>query len=104
MAIDISGLSKKKVLIALFDGARSGGIGHLDPTGNRLSGQCVDLTEQEAREILTHDGGRVDYIRGRSVKVRIVGDELTNEHLYDRDNGAGAVQGIVNHLRAEMNS
>ena len=81
MKIDIAGLDKAEVLMALYAAARPQGLGHLhhEPGG---------LSKDEALTVL-QNGCSVDYLRGRVIKVTLAGDEI-DSFLYDRDNGDGA--------------
>ena len=88
--IDITGLPHEQVLMALYDGARVQGIGVFQATPG-------SLTEDEARGLLS-ETKYFDYLRGRVMKVQIEGDSL-EEGLYDRDNGPGAAEAAINHIR-----
>lgn len=92
--IDITGLDKAEVLAALFNGSRQQGMGFLDLRG------ATEMTVDHAREILKtqHD---FDYLYGRVMKISVSGDEL-NPWLFDRDNGEGAVEEIINDLRQKI--
>lgn len=82
--ISIKGISKAKVLAALYNRARFQGMGilHYDPT---------DMTEEEAQKLLDSGQTYFDYLKGRVMKVDLKGDWL-NPMLYDRDNGLGAAE------------
>ena len=82
--INISGLDKAEVLRALYNNAKTQGMGILHYTPE-------DMTRDEAQTIL--DGGQVyfDYLKGRVMKVDLKGSTLWPD-LYDRDNGPGAAQ------------
>lgn len=87
-AIDISRISKAKVLAALYNGARPQGMGflHFDDR---------DMSESEAEDILSKNPrAYFDYVKGRVMKVDLSGDQL-NPRLYDRDNGHGAAASII---------
>lgn len=79
--IDISKVSKAKVLAALYNNSQPLGMGFLqfDPT---------PMTEQEAEELL-EKYTYFDYVKGRVMKIDLSGDTLST-WLYDRDNGPGA--------------
>ena len=85
--IDITGISKTQLLIALYAGARPQGMGylHFDP---------APMTEQEAAALMEAQDGRFDYVKGRVLKVNLSLDILS-PYLYDRDNGEGACARIV---------
>lgn len=90
--IDITGLDKADVLAALYNAARTQGIGllHYRPG---------DMTSEEARQRLEISTS-VDYLRGRVLKVNLSGDSLC-PFAYDRDNGQGAAERVIDALRAQ---
>jgi hypothetical protein len=92
MSVSIKGLDKAEILAALYNEARPLGLGmlHFDPE---------PMTVDEAREMI----GKYlnfDYVKGRPLKVSLDGDEL-DTRLYDRDQGQGKGERIVNALRAK---
>ena len=87
--IDITGIDKAKLLVALYNASKQQGLGFL--AGHQ------PLTEDEAREMLEKTT-YFDYLHGRVMKVDLEGDEL-NPWLYDRDNGEGAAQRAIDTLR-----
>lgn len=93
-SVSIAGLDKAEVLAALFNGARAQGLGFLDPLSSK------EMTREDAAEIL---GGRndhyFDYLRGRVMKVDLSTDSV-DPWGYDRDNGQGAAQSVIDSLRA----
>ena len=78
------GLTKAQALAALFNHARTQGLGALHYRREHI------MTEQEATRLLDQVGRDpfFDYLEGRVLKVEI-GDQI-DERLYDRDNGEGA--------------
>ena len=92
--VDIAGLDKVELLIALYQNGHKVGMGFLAP----------DMTDDEIRAFVsdyTQTYGRfpyVDYLGGRPLKVDLSGDVLRT-HLYDRDNGIGAARNVVESLR-----
>jgi hypothetical protein len=88
--ISIAGLDKAEVLAALYNSARAQGLGllHYKPE---------PMAAIEARELLKEQK-YFDYLKGRVMKVRIDGDELSTR-LYDRDNGFGAAEAAIAPLR-----
>lgn len=83
--ISLTGLSKAKVLMALYDRAKPQGLGMLytpDP-----------MTEDEAKKLLEQTT-YFDYVQGRVMKVELSGDSL-DPVLYDRDNGIGAARSAI---------
>jgi hypothetical protein len=92
MAISIEGLDKALVLAGLYNAARPQGMGFLqyDP---------APMTREQAQAII--DGGSLyfDYLKGRVMKVDLSGEEF-NEWCFDRDNGQGAAQAVIDVLRS----
>ncbi len=89
--IDIKGLDKAVVLVSLFNGSFQQGMGVLNDRGSK------NLTIEKARELLSF-GSYFDYLYGRVMKVDLSGDTL-DPWLYDRDNGAGSAEEIINDIR-----
>ncbi len=79
--IDISGLDKAEVLVALVNAAKPQGRGPTSPT---------PMTKERAAELLKVMN-YFDYVEGRVLKVGLKGDML-DPFLYDRDNGSGAAR------------
>lgn len=103
---NISNLPKAELLAALYNASRQQGMGFMDPTGR------LDMTAAEAQGVIdkytytdanNHKEriGYFDYLHGRILKVDINGDEL-RPHLYDRDNGQGACDSVVQNLRISL--
>ncbi len=90
-AVDISGIDKKALLRGLYSMART-------PQGSRVFQyvQNDPLSDSAAEEIL--EMGDIEYLRGRVMKIDISGDSV-DTFLYDRDNGAGAAEEVINGLR-----
>lgn len=82
-SINIRGLDKAAVLLALYRCARVQGMGV-------LQAKAEPLTIEGARELLENQK-RFDYVHGRVLKIDLRGDELLTG-LYDRDNGHGAAR------------
>jgi len=91
MNISLKGLSKAAVLCALYEKARTQGMGFLDPQ----NGETLSV---EQAEVLLGRKTSFDYLAGRVMKIDLSGDELYTG-LYDRDNGAGAAAKIIESLR-----
>ena len=88
--VSIEGLDKAEVLAALFNGARTQGLGFLQPSSGAME-------TPEARELLKRGAG-FDYLKGRVLKVNLSEDNF-DPWGYDRDNGQGAAEGVVTALR-----
>lgn len=91
--IDISGMSKAKVLVALYNAAKPQGMGFLHYTP-------FPMSEKEAEELL-EDHTYFDYVHGRVMKVDLSGDTL-DSRLYDRDNGEGAALRAISSIKIEI--
>ena len=93
--IDITGLDKRKVLMALYADARVQGMGI-------FQARSGGMTIAEAGELLApREHGEppyFDYVHGRVLKVNLAGDKFS-PRLYDRDNGHGAAQRAVDAIR-----
>lgn len=60
------------------------------------------MTVEQAREELAkNERGHFDYLHGRVMKIDLRGDELET-WLYDRDNGQGAAEAIIDALRSNV--
>ena len=92
MNVSISGLNKAEVLVALYNHSRSQGLGVFMDGGQAMS--------PEAASQLLKGRSRFDYVGGRVLKVDLSGDDF-DPYLYDRDNGNGAAQRVINNLRKE---
>jgi len=86
-SMDIKGISKAKILAALYNASRPQGMGFLQATPG-------DMTEVEAQKLLDDGQTRFDYLRGGVMKIDLSGDELRTA-LYDRDNGQGAAEDAI---------
>lgn len=127
MSIDITGIDKAKLLVALHAGTCAVGMGVLhdrgpisyeaakelcgmggrvpNPEAIDVGGTSVDMSSVPG--LITpqrpKDEIRFDYVQGRPVKVTLRGDELHGEWLYDRDapGGEGSCARIVAQLKAK---
>jgi len=90
--VDISGLDKFDVLKALWENSKTASFFSMIPK------MAPPLNEAEAREQLSSTRPYVDYLCGRVIKTDFSKDEL-DPWGYDRDNGQGAMQKVVNSLR-----
>lgn len=95
--IDISGLDKVAVLIALYGRARPQGMGMLHYVPGPLS------VEEAKAYIADGYGLRPDYLKGRVMKVDIRRDTL-DPWGFDRDNGTGAAAGALAPLLAKRDA
>lgn len=90
--IDISKLSKAKVLVALYNNSKQQGMGFLDPRGKQ------PLFSEEEAEAFLKEQTYFDYFRGRVLKIDLSKDQL-DPRLYDRDNGPGAAEQAIMAIR-----
>lgn len=91
MAISIKGMSKAKVLAALYNASRAQGMGF-------LPAKSEPMTEAQAAALLKTQT-YFDYLKGRVMKVDLSGDVL-EERLYDRDLGPGAAAAAIESITA----
>lgn len=91
--INIKGLDKAKLLVELYNRSHQQGMGMFQRARN--------LTVEDARQLL-EQSTYFDYLYGKVMKVDLSSDEEFSEWLYDRDNGQGAAQEVVDKLRKEM--
>jgi hypothetical protein len=89
ISISINNLSKSSVLAALYNNAKSHGMGFLQYKKDSMSAEDASQLLQ-----ITHD---FDYIRGRVLKVDLSGDSFS-PRLYNRDNGPNAAENAIAHL------
>lgn len=90
--MNISNLPKAKVLAALYNGSKHQGMGFLQATGKTM-------TEAEAQQILEESGTHLyfDYLYGKVMKIDLSQSDL-DTRLYNRDNGEGAAERILENL------
>lgn len=93
--MDISGISKPALLAALFNASKQQGLGFMDSRG------AAAMTEKDAAGVIAEQGMYFDYLRGRVMKIGIDGD-TADTWGYDRDNGEGAAERAIAHLRAAV--
>jgi len=87
--IDLNGLDKAAVLAALFNASKPQGMGFMHYTPE-------PMTVEEAIELLKHQT-YFDYLKGRVMKIDLGGETL-DPRGYDRDNGDGAVEKVLQTL------
>lgn len=92
--VDITGLPKGAVLAALYNASRAQGMGflHYDPK---------PMTPEMGDEFLKRDT-YFDYMQGRVMKVDLKSDTSFDPWLYDRDNGDGKAQMVIDALRSNL--
>ena len=85
--MDITGLSKPKILAALFNAAMPLGLGFMHYQQSHV------MDEKEAEKLLETQT-YFDYHEGRLMKVDMSKDELRTD-LYNRDNGENAAENAI---------
>jgi hypothetical protein len=95
--MNIRGLDKAAVLMALFNASAQRGMGLLQTQGAK------DMDIFHARDLIsTMDGDwYLDYLHGRVMKIDIGEDEVET-YLYNRDNGIGAAERAVDAIRVKQ--
>ena len=98
--MNISGLDKAAVLAALYNRSKQQGMGFVDKHG------ANDITAEQAREYIKERADVVrgmyfDYLNGRVMKIDLSYDEMKTA-MYNRDNGEGAAEAIIEQIRASM--
>lgn len=99
--IDIKGIDKAVLLKALWEGSKSLGLSFLGLPKQDISLKDFEREIVSLQELNKEYGGNklyFDYLMGRVIKCDIGGDEL-DPRLYDRDNGAGSAQRIINQIK-----
>ena len=86
----LEGLDKAAVLAALYNASQPLGMGFLHFTPE-------DMTVQEAATLLEKQT-YFDYLKGRVMKIDLCGETLYTG-LYNRDNGPGAAERVIEKLR-----
>lgn len=87
--MNIAGKSKAQILAALYNASKPLGMGILQFNPK-------PMTEDEAQALLDQDTS-FDYLYGRVMKINLSSDELYTA-LYNRDNGQGAAEKIIEAL------
>ncbi len=91
--MNITGLNKAEVLAGLYNHSRAQGRSVMDPRAG------TPMTPKDAQEVL--DGGQTkfDYLKGRAMKINLGSDDVDTD-FYNRDNGEGAAEGVIEKLVA----
>lgn len=92
--VNIEGLNKAEVLRDLYNASKVRGLGFFEATG-------VPMETTEAEELLKHTTD-FDYLYGKVMKIDLASDVEFKEWLYDRDNGEGAAQRVIDRLRGAV--
>lgn len=113
MKVNIAGIDKADLLVALYNAARPVGLGYLEYDSKPMTRETA-LEVMEAGDDITQrltgtdiwfsrSTCRFDYVKGRPLKIDISGDEMETSG-YDRDQGEGLAVSIVASLREAMKS
>jgi hypothetical protein len=86
--MNIKGISKAKILAALYNASHPQGMGF-------LQAKQGDMSEAEAQALLNSGQTYFDYLHGRVMKIDLSGGEELDTWLYDRDNGRGAAEDAI---------
>jgi len=99
--VNIKGLNKAEVLIALFNNSKIQGL-NAQMVAMGIMEKPKDMTKEEAQSILDRMGKEkyFDYLNGKVMKVDLSSDDEFEEWLYDRDNGKGSAEKAINSLRS----
>ena len=91
--IDIQDLDRIEVFMALYNRARPQGMGFIHYENK-------PMCRVEAEHLMRSGQGYFDYVNGRVMKIALSLDTTSiSPRMYDRDNGAGAVQEVIDSLR-----
>jgi|TARA_R110000851_G_scaffold308922_2_gene468112 hypothetical protein len=89
--MNIENYDKAEVLAALYNNAKVLGMGI-------LQAESGDMSKDEAAKILEDTPEKYfDYLKGRVMKISLEKDEVST-FLYNRDNGEGAAESVVDAL------
>lgn len=91
--MDIKGLDKAEVLAALYNRAKTQGMGILHYAPEMMS-------KGEAQKILDSGQTYFDYLKGRIMKIELESEEVETR-LYNRDNGPDAAESVLTFLRGK---
>lgn len=90
--IDIRGIDKATLVAALFNNSKPVGLGFFAAKSN------TKMTAEDAQKYLDKGQTYFDYLEGRVMKIDVSGDEM-DPWGYDRDNGQGAANKVVEAIR-----
>ena len=91
MSVSLKGLHKPAVFAALYNNAKTQGMGIFKFIPE-------EMTPEEAENNFGECSKSYDYVNGRVMKVDLSGDSF-DPRLYDRDNGPGSASQIIRDLR-----
>lgn len=91
LSMNVSDLSKARVLAALYNAAKQQGAGF-------LHFETAPMTEKRARELLGSGKTHYDYLNGRMLKIDLGQDEI-DTRVYNQVNGFDAAENAIEMLR-----
>lgn len=91
--IDISKMNKAEVLAGLYNASHPQERGFLQTSSE-------DMTIEQAQSLFDEGYSYFDYLKGRNIKVDLSKDEF-EEWLYDKDNGSGAAQAVIDKIKGK---
>ena len=94
MSVNISGLNRDLLLEALWNASQPASFFRF----SGLTSPSFDINE--AKSALNR--GYADYVCGRVIKTDIYSSDTADPSMYDRDNGQGAFQRVVDRLSSSL--
>ena len=93
--MNIKGIDRAKVLMALYNGSKQQGMGVFNTRGS------MGMNVEDARKELDNNpDGYFDYLHGRILKIKITEDcDDLDIRLYDRDNGQGCGSSLISEIQ-----
>ena len=95
--VDIKGLDKAEVLLALYNASHCQGLGFLQAVDN----YTIEDAKRDLKEHIEFFDGYFDYLHGRVLKVDLSGDSF-DSWGYNGDCGEGAAERVIERLRAKV--
>lgn len=100
--VDTTGIDRAALLKALYDRAQPQGLGFLHNAPGPMDLEYAQRLLDDRKTELPVGSGQwscaFDYLRGRVIKTDVLVNKI-DPYLYDRDNGYGALAGVVASLR-----
>lgn len=90
--IDITGIDKATLVAALFNNSKPLGLGFFSAKNNS------EMTKESAQKYLDKGQTYFDYLEGRVMKIDVSGNQM-DPQMYDRDNGNGAANKVVEGIK-----
>lgn len=97
--VDIRGLDKAEVVLALWNASQMQGMSFLGYHGEMSLEQIrADIEERKHKDFEGNDSIYFDYLNGKVMKVDVGQDEF-DPRLFDCDCGEGTAQRAIDNLR-----